>query len=179
MKFVGFLLLIALLLGSISSCVMSRAQTATMPSVEFCTLISSPEAYNGKEVRVHGVYAIAGAAVSTFASSSCSAAKSLWVEFNPEFRSCSTGKSVRQLAQMRRKSGFRWVRPHSSVITGVYKSAEVEFVGTFSNSNPFKPVQNSTEDGPLGPILSYRQSADFVFRVACIEKLKPLSRNPF
>src|ERR1044072_8829155 len=140
-------------------------------SIEYCSLISSPEAYDAKEVRVHGNYMVVKTGTSTFVDTSCPISKSVWVEFNPDLRSCSSSKSVSSLEQMRRKSGAT-MRRHSSGVILPSKVAEVEFVGTFSSSNRFKPTENSTNTGLFDSILSPRERADFVFTVKCIGKLK-------
>jgi len=171
------LFITALLLVFGASHLDSAAQSSVVPSVDYCSLIGVPESYDGKQIRVHGTYRVVGTGVSEFSSSSCPNGKSLWVEFRPDFQSCSSSKAVKQLEEMKRKSGIKWARPHVSVVTAVYRSAEVEFVGTFSSNNPFKQTPDSKDDGPLSPILTNRQRADFVFTVSCIEKLKPLPRN--
>jgi hypothetical protein len=179
MKFLLYIVVIALMLLSVMGQVdiTTRAREAKIPTVGHCSLISNVALYDGKEVRVHGIYMVAGTSVSTFFSSSCQDGKKVWVEFNPEYQSCSKAKLVKVLAEMKRKSGFRWARPHVSVVTGEYRSAEVEFVGTFLNTNPYKPQSKPETDGPLSPLLTNRQSADFVFKVSCVEKVKPLTRN--
>jgi hypothetical protein len=155
----------------------THLDSAAQSSVAYCSLIAARESYDGKQIRVHGTYRVAGREVSEFSSSSCEDGKSLWVEFRPAFQSCSSSKAVEQLEEMKRKSGVKWARPHVSVVTAVYRSSEVEFVGTFSSNNPFTQTPDFKDDGPLSPLLMNRQRADFVFTVSWIEKLKPLPRN--
>lgn len=142
--------------------------------IDYCALVSAPESYDGQKLRLHGVYDVAGENVSRFFDSACQVEKTLWVEFSRDFQLCSDQKAVKSLSEMKRKSGARWARPHVTVVTAEFKSAEVEFVGTFSSNNPFKSIPTTSEAGPLGPILSNRQRADFVFTVSCIESLKVL-----
>lgn len=172
LRFASFVLLLALALTLVlfhDAPVSVRASETA--SIEYCSLISSPEAYDAKEVRVHGNYMVVKTGTSTFVDTSCPISKSVWVEFNPDLRSCSSSKSVSSLKQMRRKSGAT-MRRHSSVVILHSKVAEVEFVGTFSSSNRFKPTENSTNTGLFDSILSPRERADFVFTVKCIGKLK-------
>jgi len=71
-----------------------------------------------------------------------------------------------------------WPAPAARFIKQqVVTSAAVEFVGTFSSRNPFRPIPSNSDDGPLGPMYTDRQRSDFIFTVSCIEKLKGLPRN--
>jgi len=149
-----------------------------IPTVEHCALVANPASYDGKEIRVRGVYAVCGTDDSKFFSSSCSDSNSLWVEFDPTYQTCSKSKAVKLLAEMTRKSGVRWGRPHVTVIVADYRAAEVEFVGTFTASNPYKqPEVPQTTESPFRPIRSNQERADFVFKVSCVEKVKPLPQH--
>jgi hypothetical protein len=147
------------------------------PTVKYCDLVANPALYDGRDIRVTGTYSVIGTEVSRFFSSSCDGA-SLWVEFNPDYQTCSNSKAVKSLASMRKHSGFRWGRPHVTVITGRSQAADVQFIGRFIASNPY-----STEESPLkisppfGPIRSTRAGYDFVFKVACVEQIKRLPTN--
>lgn len=169
-------LFLALISASVGFRVNSASKDVAIP-IEYCALVSAPEAYDEKKLRLHGVYEVAGTEVSTFSDSACQVEKTLWVEFSRDFQSCSDQKVVKSLSEMKRKSGVRWARPHVTVVTGEFRSAEVEFVGTFLSNNSFKPIPTTSDAGPLGPFLTNRQRADFVFIVSCVERLKVLPRN--
>jgi hypothetical protein len=152
------------------------SRASNPPTVQYCDLIANPALYDGKEIRLHGTYSVAGSGYSRFFSSSCTD-KTLWVEYDPNYETCSGRNAVKSLAAMRRNSGGRWARPHVSVITVRFRNAEVEFTGRFTASNPFaKPAAPET-DGPLGPIRSTRELSDFVFTVTCINSLRPLPKD--
>jgi len=153
------------------------ARILDIPTVEHCALVANPALYDGKEIRVHGVYSVCGTNDSKFFSSSCSDGKTLWVEFNPTYQSCSETKAVKSLAEMTRKSGARWGRPHVSVVVLDYRSADVEFVGKFTASNPYRKPGSPQTDGPLGPIRPNREGYDFAFNVSCVERVKPLPKD--
>ncbi|HYV10829.1 MAG TPA: hypothetical protein VE980_08040 [Pyrinomonadaceae bacterium] len=169
-------LLLALISASDGFRVNSASKDVAIP-IEYCALVSAPEAYDGQRLKLHGVYEVAGTDVSTFSDSACQVEKTLWVEFSRDFQSCSDQKAVKSLSEMKRKSGARWARPHVTVVTGEFRSAEVQFVGTFSSNNSFKPIPTTSDTGPLGALLTNRQRADFVFVVRCIERLKVLPRK--
>ena len=108
-----------------------------IPTVEHCTLIANPASYDGQEIRLRGVYSVCGSGDSKFFSSSCSGGKTLWVEFDQTYQSCSKPKAVKSLEELKAKSGARWKRPHVSVVVLDYRSAVVEFVGKLMASNPY------------------------------------------
>ena len=147
-----------------------------IPTLEHCALVANPTSYDGKEIRLRGVYAACGKTDSKFFSSSC-ADKSLWVEFEPRYESCSDPTAVKTLHTLLRKSGAR-LKPHSSVVMLDYRAANVEFVGRFAASNPYRNEQlPMPKDSPFGPIASNRAGYAFVFRVSCVERVKPLPKN--
>ncbi len=148
-----------------------------IPTVEHCALVANPALYDGKEIRVRGIYSVCGKNDSKFFSSSCSAGGTLWAEFNPTYQSCSKPKAVKSLAEMTRKSGARWGRPHVSVVVLDYRSAEVEFVGKFTASNPYKQPESPPTAEWFGKTHSNREGYDFVFSVSCVEKVKPLPKG--
>ena len=150
------------------------SNASAFPTVEYCALMADPAQYDGKEIRVTGVYTVCGESDSNLFSSSCTS-KSLWVEFAPNHQSCSDAKAIKALAEMRKKSGFRWARPHVSVITAVYKAAQARFVGRFRASNPY--AGEVKDLGSLGSISSNRARSDFVFEVSCVESAKPLPKD--
>jgi hypothetical protein len=161
---------------SITSMPTVTARHNDIPIVEYCALIANPSLYDGKEIRVHGNYLVSGTNDSKFLSSSCDD-KTVWVDFNPNYESCSDSKAVKSLAMMRRKSGSRWGRPHVTVIVVSYRSADVELVGTFAASNPYRKPASPETDGPLGPIRSNRENYDFIFNVSCARRVKPLPKG--
>jgi hypothetical protein len=140
--------------------------------VEYCVLIANPASYDGKEIRLTGTYVVIGNSDSYFFSSSCEG-KMLWVEFTTGYESRSDVKALRALAEMRKKSGFRWVRPHVSVITGVSAKAEVRLVGRFRASNPY--AQEVKDMGSLGQFTTPRARYDFVLEVLSAEKVRRLT----
>ena len=146
------------------------------PKVEYCDLMAKSSLYDGKEIRLRGTYFVMGNNNSRFFSSSCTD-KTLWVDFDPSYESCSARTRVKALATMRRKSGWRWARPHVTVIEGRSRSAEVEFTGRFVASNPFAKPPSPETDGPFGSFRSTRELSDFVFTVTCINSLRPLSKH--
>jgi hypothetical protein len=151
------------------------SQISNPPAVQYCELVANPTLYDGKQIRLHGEYSIVGSGYSEFVSSSCPG-KTLWVEFDSNYASCSSGSSVKSLATMRRKSGVRWGRPHVTVIEVHIRSAEVEFAGTFHASNPFaKPAP--PKDGPFDPFQPPREVADSLFTVTCINSLRQLPKG--
>lgn len=161
-------LILALIAASVGFRVNSASKDVAIP-IEYCALVSAPESYDGQKLRLHGVYQVVGTGVSTFFDSACQVDKTLWVEFSRDFQSCSDQKAVKSLSEMKRKSGARWARPHVTVVTVEFRRAEVEFVGTFSSSNPFKPIPTTSDAEPFGPFLTNRQRADSVFIVSCVE----------
>ena len=152
------------------------SQTINPPTVQYCDLIANPALYDGKQIRLHGIYSVAGSGYSRFFSSSCPD-KTLWVEYAANYETCSGRNAINALATMRRKSGGRWARPHVSVITVRFRNAEVELTGRFIATNPFAKPASPETDGPLGPIRSTRELSDFVFTVACINSLRPLPKG--
>jgi len=146
------------------------------PVVQYCDLIANPTLYDSKEIRLHGIYSVAGYDDSRFFSSSCTE-KTLWVEYDANYEACSSRNAIKSLAAMRRKSGVRWARPHVSVVTISVRNAEVEFTGRFTASNPFAKPASPENDGPLGPIRSTRELSDFVFTVTCINSLRQLPKG--
>jgi hypothetical protein len=166
---------------SLSLAIVADADRLTLrasdpPPVEYCSLIANPSAYDGKEIRLTGTFFVIGSDNSTFFSSSC-IGKTLWVDFDANYESCSAPSAVKSLATMRRKSGWRWGRPHVTVIEGHSRSAAVEFTGRFVASNPFAKAASPDTDGPLGPIRSSRELSDFVFTVTCINSLHTLPQG--
>jgi hypothetical protein len=148
-----------------------------IPTVEYCTLINNPALYDGNEIRLRGVYAVSGKNDSKFYSSSCGSGSTLWVEFDPIYRSRSKPDAVKSLAEMRRKSGVRWGRPHVSVLVLHYRSAEVEFIGRFRAANPYKKPEAIETEALLGPIRSAREGYDFVFNVSRVARVNALSQS--
>jgi len=148
--------------------------TPDLPTVESCALIADPTQYDGREIRVTGVYSVCGTSDSKFFSSSCSS-KTLWVEFAPNYQSCSDAKAISALTELRKKSGFRWARPHVSVVTAVYRAANVQFVGRFRASNPY--AQEVRDLPVFGRTNSIRANYDFVLEVSCIERVKALPKD--
>ena len=62
-----------LAVGFFNSDVTTRAShSSDIPAVEHCTLIANPTLYNGKEIRVRGVYSVCAKNDSRFFSSSAS-----------------------------------------------------------------------------------------------------------
>jgi hypothetical protein len=154
----------------------SGTRVIEIPTLEHCALVANPASYDGKEIRLRGVYAACGKGDSKFFSSSC-ADKSILVEFEPRYESCSKPGAVRALHSVIDKSGAR-MKPHSSVLVLTYRAADVEFVGHFSASNPYRNEELPTpKDSPFGPIASNRAGYAFVFRVSCVERVKPLPKN--
>ena len=180
MRIVNQPILIAFVLLCIASA--SREPQANpgqsgIPTVDYCDLINNPALYDGKEIRLRGVYTVSGKSDSKFFSSACSGS-TLWVDFSPNYQSCTKPVLVTRLAEMSRKSGWHWGRPHVTVIVIEYRSAAVEFVGTFRAANPYKQ-QKAESDKPSPPAdlfakpIEPRESYDFVFSVSCAEKVKP------
>jgi hypothetical protein len=116
-----------------------------IPTVDYCDLIHNPSLYDGKEIRLRGVYSVSGKTDSKFFSSACGSGSSLWVDFAPAYQSCTKPALVKRLAQMTRKSGVRWGRPHVTVIVVEYRSAMIEFVGTFRATNHYKRPKPENE----------------------------------
>ena len=152
------------------------AHDLEIPTVEHCAVVANPELYDGKEIRVRGIYSVCGTNDSKFFSSSCSDGKTLWVDFNPTYQSCSQPKAVKSLAEMTRKSGPRF-RAHGSVIFLDYRAAEVEFVGKFTASNPYKKSEAPESIELFAPSRPNRERYDFVFNVSCVERVKPLPKD--
>jgi hypothetical protein len=153
-----------------------------IPTVDYCDLIRAPALYDGKEIRLRGVYTVSGKSDSKFFSSSCGGGSSLWVDFGPNYQSCTKPALVKRLAEMKRKSGSRRGRPHVTVIVVEYRSAAVEFVGTFRATNPYKrPEAGSDMSPPPADLFAEpkepKENYDFVFSVSCAEKVKPLPKG--
>jgi hypothetical protein len=75
------------------------ARVLVIPTVEHCAMVGNLDSYDGKEVRVHGIYTVCGIYDSMFFSSSCSDGKKVWVNFKPTDQSCSNQKAVESLAE--------------------------------------------------------------------------------
>jgi hypothetical protein len=146
-----------------------------IPTVEHCALTANPASYDGKEIRLRGVYAACGKSDSKFFSSSC-ADKSILVEFEPRYESCSNPVAVKALHSVLDKSGAR-MKPHSNVVLLDYRAANVEFIGHFTASNPYRDEKLPLLDPPFDPVASNRAGYAFVFRVSCVEQVRPLPRN--
>ncbi len=165
------------LLAVVSTCADTHGGRAlNIPTVDHCALIANPGSYDGQQIRLRGIYSACGKDDSKFFSSSCSGGKTLWVEFDPSYQSCSGRKAVNSLLAMIRKSGAR-PKPHSSLVLLDYRAANVEFVGRFIASNPYGKEELSLANLPLGPIRSNRAGYDFIFRVSCVERVEPLPKN--
>jgi hypothetical protein len=147
-----------------------------VPTLEHCALVANPAPYDGKEIRVRGIYSVCGPGDSKFFSSACSDGKSLWVEFDPSYQTDSNPKAVKSLLEMTRKSGARSV-PHRSQVLLDYRAANVEFVGRFAASNPYKQTDIPPTDLPFGPFAPNRNGYDYVFHVLRVERVKPLPKN--
>jgi hypothetical protein len=173
----AFLLFAGFNRGDLTTHAARDLEITEIPTVEHCAIVANPELYDGKEIRVRGIYSVCGTNDSKFFSSSCGDAHTLWVEFNPTYQSCSQPKTVKSLAEMRRKSGGRWSRPHGSVVLLEYRAAEVEFVGKFTASNPYKKSEAPNTDDLFAPSRPIREHYDFVFTVSCVERVKPLSKD--
>jgi hypothetical protein len=145
-------------------------------TVKYCDLVANPALYDGRDIRVTGTYSVIGAEVSRFFSSACDGA-SIWVEFNSDYQTCSNSKAVKSIAAMRKHSGFRWGRPHVTVITGRSQAADVQFVGRFIASNPYSAEELPIASPPFGPVRSTRAGYDFIFKVSCVERVKRLPKN--
>jgi hypothetical protein len=154
----------------------SKKRASETPTVKYCDLVANPNLYDGRDIRVTGTYSVVGTGISRFSSSTCGDRANVWVEFNSDYQSCSNSKVVKSLAAMRKQSGVRWARPHVSVITARFQSADVEFVGRFIASNPYSK-EELPSDGVFGPTRTTRAVYDFVFRVACVERVKRLPRR--
>lgn len=120
-----------------------------IPTVDYCDLINNPALYDGKEIRLRGVYTLSGKSDSKFFSSACTGS-TVWVDFVPNYPSCTKPALVKRLDEMKQKSGWRWSRPHVTVIVVEYRSAVVEFVGTFRVENPYNK-QKAESDKPSLP----------------------------
>jgi hypothetical protein len=149
-----------------------------IPAVEYCELVKNPSLYDGKKIRLRGVYLVSGKYDSTFFSSACSDGNTLWVDFEQGYQSCSPPKTVKSLATISQKSGIRWGRPHVTVVVIEYRRAEVVFVGNFKAANPYKrpkPIDNP--EFPFGYVPQHKETYDYVFSVSCVEKVKPLPES--
>jgi len=64
-----------------------------IPTVEYCALVTNPALYDGKEIRLHGIYSVAGK-TDLFFCSSCDAEKLLanLSEFNLQSDTCPRDK---------------------------------------------------------------------------------------
>ena len=98
---------------------------SSLTTVEYCDLLNNPALYDGKEILLHGIYAVAGKA-DLFFISSCGIEKRLWVDFNSDYKSYSNRNAIKALDEMRRKSGISWRRPDISALVVNPRSAEVE-----------------------------------------------------
>jgi hypothetical protein len=149
-----------------------------IPTVEYCELVKNPSLYDGKKIRLRGVYVVSGKYASKFFSSACGSGNTLWVDFEQGYQSCSPPKLVKSLSTMSQKSGMRRGRPHYTVVGFEYRSAEVVFVGIFKAANSYrrpKPVDN-----PMFPFTytpEHKEIYDYVFSISCVEKVKPLPKN--
>jgi hypothetical protein len=169
-------LLVGLLAVALTCADTHGDRALNIPTVDHCALIANPAAYDGKEIRLRGVYSACGKDDSKFFNSSCTGGKTLWVEFDPSYQSCSEPGAVKSLLGMIRKSGAR-PKPHSSVVLLNYRAANVEFIGRFIASNPYGNEELSPANLPLGPIRPNRAGYDFIFHVSCVERVKPLPKN--
>ncbi|HEX8920414.1 MAG TPA: hypothetical protein VF766_02980 [Pyrinomonadaceae bacterium] len=180
-RFILTILLGCLLVATYGAKVSAKRFALTsedVPTVEYCELVRNPSLYDGKKIRLHGVYLVSGKNDSKLFSSACGGGDTLWVDFEAGYQSYSPSKVVKSLATMSRKSGIRWLRPHVTVIGIEYRSAEVVFVGNFKAANSHqrpKPVGDT--ESPFSYVPETREKYDYVFSVSCVEKVKPLSKG--
>ena len=153
---------------------------ADLPMVQYCDLIRDPSLHDGKKVRLHGVYLVSGMSDSKLFSSACAGGHTTWVEFEPDFRACTEGTLVRRLATMARKSQPRSAKHHASVVIIEYRSAEVDFIGTFHARNPYKRAKSEHTAGPSVFRLDDvepRAAYDSLFSVSCADRVKELPKG--
>ena len=162
-----------------SSPVTRASLTSTdIPTVEYCALIRNPSLYDGKEIRLRGVYLVSGKNDSKFFSSACGGSDTLWVDFEHGYQSCSPAKAVRSLARMSQKSGVRSGSPRVSFVRIEYRSAAVEFTGKFKAANPHQRTKPDKDtESIFGDVVETRETYAYVFSVSCIEKVKPLPKH--
>ena len=159
---------------------LANLSEADLPILQYCDLIQDPSLHDGKKVRLHGVYLVSGVNDSRLFSSACAGGNTTWVEFEPDYRSCTKGKLVRRLATMVRKSRPHFSKHHTSVVIVEYRSAEVDFVGTFHARNPYKRAKPEHDASPSVFRLDDvdpRGACDSLFSVSCVDRVKGLPKG--
>jgi hypothetical protein len=177
MRLAYYIACIAILLIGLSNCydlTTCSAYASDIPTVEYFSLIANPALYDGREIRLHGFIYIIGETAQFFCSS-CRRETRLLVEFNQTYQSSSNPKAIEAWDEMKRKSGFRRSSQHPSASSVDHQYGEVEFIGKFEASNPYKQMISSL--GSLDMILENRKLFDFVFNVSYIESARPMPKD--
>ena len=183
------ILFVAILAFGESHAQSMKSTGASIPIVDYCKLISNPELYDQKTIRVRGIYVRSGSATSTFHASKCEESDSTWVEFDDSYESRTASKLTRRLARMEHDSQPRSTKHNGGVIIVTILRAEVTFVGTFEAALParvgkehdFVDLTKST-DSKAGIEISsvktdyaHRGNYQHLFTVHQVDEVKPIS----
>jgi hypothetical protein len=159
----SFILLLAL-----ASFVDTNAQSASapeIPTVAYCDLLSKPDAYDGKQIRIRSEYN-SGFEHSVFSDSACVKAwdtrKLIWVEFDESVNTNTKPKILKRFREARfhqpvdekgeldvekwqKEQRLNWY-VELTVIGEFRKSKDPNFGFGHTNAYPFKLVVSNIED---------------------------------
>jgi len=165
-------LIAALILLYLPVCLMQAYSTQTpqeqIPTVSYCDLLSNPEKYDKKTVRVKALY-IRGFEVSTLDDPECKPNKSIWVEFDSASRQCTKAKTQKEYDRVfyppRKKKKGVIERPGP-------ERAELTIVGQFNGPKP--GIAIGTEGKRILTGYGHMNGFDYQFVIYCIEEVKPV-----
>ena len=134
----------------------SSSSAKKIPTVSYCELIRHPSRYNHKMVRVKANL-FGGMEVSAFEDFQCNEDRSVWVEFDDAYKSCTTQETYK---------AFRSIF-HGSESFGSHK-AEIVAVGRFEAAKKFKNTPYAFGNSGFGHLNQY----PYQFTVRCLEQME-------
>lgn len=138
-----------------------------IPTVTYCELLSSPDTYDRKVVRIKALY-VFGFEASALEDPQCHSEKSTWVEFDETFRRSSKKDVLRKFDEIfyppRKKTKGVIERP------GPYR-AELVVLGQFNGPKPGIPIGPERKRVLRG--YGHLGGYDYQFTITCIEQVKP------
>ena len=141
--------------GCVEQATVVESSETKVPTVGLCDLVQNASSYNGRVVRVQGVYS-SGFEASYLRGSECE--KELtWVEFDELYKTCTSKEVDDALDNLMRLSN-----PESLTER---KTASVVFLGYFEVSPTYRLVNDYPRDG-FGHLGEYKNQ----FTVKCLEQ---------
>ncbi len=138
----------------------SPSATAKIPTVAFCELVQHPSRYNHKVVRVKGNL-FGGMEVSALEDFNCDDDRSIWVEFDDSYKSCTPNDVY---------SSFRNIfhPPGNSEMISSHR-VEIIAIGEFEVAGKFKKTPYAFGNNGFGHMNQYA----YQLPIKCLEKAKP------